>query len=111
MSILKNKPPKEFSQIPNALIVDNNLSMGARVLYCLLRSKPDNWQIYNKQICNELSISLDTIAKYWKELIQQGWLSREKQRDEKGNFTGGYDYEIRFLLSQLFWFQQLIRSI
>jgi hypothetical protein len=34
-----------------------------------------------------------TIAKYWKELIESGWVSRVGKR-EVGKFNGGFDYEI-----------------
>ena len=96
MGLLKNRAPFEFCQIPNALIVDNKLSMGARILYCYLRSKPDGWKIYNAEIAKSLAVNPDTITKYWKELLEHGWISRQKSRDEKGNFSGGYDYEIHY---------------
>lgn len=96
MGLLKNRAPSEFCQIPNALIVDNRLSMGSKVLYCYLRSKPDQWKIYNKEVAKSLNISEDTLSKYWKELLQCGWISRQQNRDKNNSFSGGYDYEILY---------------
>lgn len=84
--------------IPNEILTDNRLSMGAKVLYCYLASKPYNLTVGNKEIQNSLNIKDSrTISKYWKELLNCGWLSRERNTDEKGQFTGGYTYQ---LLSQ-----------
>ena len=56
---LNNQLKKNFSIIPNELILDNNLSDRARFVFCLLVSKPDNWVFYNKALAKELGYSLD----------------------------------------------------
>lgn len=95
MSILRNKLKRDFTLTPNELLTDQRLSMGAKVVYIYLASKPDGWKVWNKEIQNSLSIKdSGTIAKYWKELLDSGWLVRERQKDERGKFTGGYDYQL-----------------
>ena len=82
--------------IPNGIITDTRLSAGARILYCYLASKPDNWQIWNNDIKNNLAISNDhTLAKYFKELMTYNWIARTLNRTNDGKkLTGGYNYEL-----------------
>ena len=96
MGILKNRLVENFSTIPNNIIIDTRLSTGARILYCYLASKPDNWKIWNNDIKKSLGISNNhTIAKYFKELIDTGWINRTLNRDENNKkLSGGYDYEL-----------------
>lgn len=94
MNTLRNTLKKEYSQIPNELITDLTISAGALRVLLYLFTKPDNWNVYNKDICKRLSISEQTLTKYWKELLKSNWLKREQSRDEKGHLTGGYTYQI-----------------
>jgi hypothetical protein len=95
MAIIKNRLIKNFSTIPNQLIIDTTISTGARILYCYIVSKPDNWEIFNAEIAKTLQIGSEkTIAKYWKELINTGWISREREINEKKQYNGGFVYTI-----------------
>jgi hypothetical protein len=86
--ILKNLI-RNFTTIPNEIIVDKTISNGSFRLYCYLASKPTNWEVNNTDIKKQLGIGTgDTLAKYWKELIKSGWVEKEPERDEKGKFTG-----------------------
>lgn len=87
MSIIRNRVKSKYSQIPNELLTDNQLSFGARIVMCYLLSKPDEWIITNKDIKKQLDIKQDhTIAKYLKELIHLGWIFRERNKNQKGQF-------------------------
>jgi hypothetical protein len=69
--------------------------MGAKVVYIYLASKPDGWKVWNKEIQNSLNIKdSGTIAKYWKELLDTGWIQRTANKDDNGQFCGGFDYEL-----------------
>lgn len=94
MSVLKNKLKEKFVTVPQKIIMDNRLSFGAKVLYCYLVSKPNDWVIRNSEIMEALNISKDTIAKYFKELVVNGWIDRKRQVDSQNQFTGLYDYVI-----------------
>lgn len=94
MGILRNEIKSNFTQIPNQLLFDNRLSFGSRILYCYLASKPDNWKIINQDVINTLQVSCDSIAKYFKELLNAGWITREREIDDKGQFCGGYNYTV-----------------
>ena len=94
MSVLKNPLIGNFSMIPNEILCAKQLSFGSRVLYCYLLSKPNDWKIWNYDIMNQLGINnKNTIAKYFRELIDNGWIDRKRaMKDNK--LSGGYDYEI-----------------
>ncbi len=86
--ILKNLT-QNYSTIPNEIIVDTSISSGAFRLYCYLASKPETWEVNNNDIRKQLKIgSNNSLNKYWKELIDAGWIEKARHKDEKGKFTG-----------------------
>lgn len=96
MAVLYNTLKDNFTQIPNALLTDDNLSMGAKVVYCYVASKPTGWKVWNKEIQQALNIKDNgTMSKYWKELLDFGWVCRTRTKSENGQFSGGYDYELQ----------------
>lgn len=94
MNTLRNELKRDFSQIPNELIVDTTISSGALRVILYLFTKNDNWNVYNADICKNLDINEKTLTKYWKELLSSKWLRREKSIGADGKFTGGYIYHI-----------------
>lgn len=93
MAVIRNNLKDNFTQIPNELLIDSRLSMGAKVVFCYVASKPTGWEVYNKEIQKALNIKDNgTIAKYWKELLDAGWIERERTQKESGKLTGGFDY-------------------
>ena len=94
MNTLRNELKANYSQIPNELITDLTLSSGALRVLLYLFTKPDNWNVYNADICKQLDISEKTLTKYWNELLSSKWLRREKKQTKDGKFTGGYSYLI-----------------
>lgn len=97
MSKIINSLRKRFTQIPNAIITDMSLSDGAHRVFSYMSTKPDDWQFNNRNIQNQLNIKrAETIAKYWKELIQSGWISRTPVLTESGKPSGYFDYILNF---------------
>ncbi len=91
---LKNKIKNNYTIIPNKLINDSSISDRARFLFCVLASKPDGWKFYNNALAKELGYSIETLRKYFKELIDAGWIIKyEQKKDENGRFTPNY-YEL-----------------
>jgi len=87
MAVYKNNPYK-FTQIPDKIMLDTNISHGAFRVYCYLFSKPDGWDYFSNDIKKKLNIKKDhTIANYLKELRENNWV--ERKRNIK---TNGYDY-------------------
>lgn len=77
-----------FSMIPNALIEDEEIKPAARFTYVLLYSKPNDWKFYRKNLAKSLSINLETLDKYLSILEEKGWLKRNQQKNERGQFCG-----------------------
>jgi DNA-binding IscR family transcriptional regulator len=87
-----NRTPKtgNFTQVDNAVIHDTSISVGARLVMIHMLSKRNGWIFYVSAIAKELGINKDTVAKYLKELIRAGYVSRMIIRDN-GKFAG-YQY-------------------
>ena len=91
MNTFRNNLRRNFTTIPNALILDNTLSDRARFMFCYMASKPDDWVFYQANMARELGYSVDTARKYIDELIKAGWMTREMRRNDKGKYDS-YDY-------------------
>lgn len=79
--------------IANSIITDLRISHPAFRVAVYLMSRPNHWQINNTDIQKQLGIGKrETVAKYWKELISAGIVSRRrKPRGARGVFAG-FDY-------------------
>jgi len=87
MSIIRNSIKDNFTQIPNH-ILDADISSGAFRVLVYLYSKPNNWYVRNKDIMNRLNIGKqDTVAKYWKELLEANLIDRTKDKGNSYNYT------------------------
>ena len=69
------KVKKGFAMIPNQVIYDSNLSNDAKMLFCYIKSLSDNYRILrNSNLCKKLNISVNTLQKAKKDLINNGYL-------------------------------------
>ena len=81
-----------FGIVPVGLICSPNLSPNAVRLGAYLASKPTGWDCENWKIKKDIHIKSDhSLAKYWKELVNDGWVERRRKRDEDGNYAGGFN--------------------
>ena len=92
-SIIRVEKNRDYKAINTLFLKDSTLSLKAKGLltYCL--SKPDNWQFYLIAMARELKENKDTIAKILLELINTGYVQRQRRHDKQGKFKG-YDYTI-----------------
>jgi DnaD/phage-associated family protein len=81
-----------YVMINKGFIYDETLSYKAKGILLYIFSRPDDWQIYEKEIVKHAKDSKDSVATGIKELLKAGYMSREKRR-EQGRFNG-YDYEV-----------------
>lgn len=88
---MTNKLHKEkipFTQIPNGLITDGELSAKAKAIYCYIKSKPNGWSFYSTEIANSFKEGLSFVKTGLAELEETGYLTRVRERDENGLFAG-----------------------
>lgn len=87
MNEIKSSLRKDFSTIPNALISDDNLEPLSRFLFIYMASKSDDWQFFHKQLQKALGIKDPrTFRKYMSQLLEAGWISRERLRTDGARF-------------------------
>lgn len=94
MGKLYNELVNNFTQIPNLIISDTNIKHISFRLYCYYASKPNGWKIRNADIIEKLGISKDTIASANKNLADNGWMNRFKEKNTNGTFNGSYSYQL-----------------
>lgn len=87
-----NKQDK-FTQIDNRMIVDNSITAKAKGILLYLLSKPNEWKVYEVDIVNNMKDGRDGIRSGIKELIEQGYITRQLEQDDKGKFAG-YSYNV-----------------
>ena len=70
-----DKIKQGFAQIPNQLIYDENIGNEAKVLFCYIKSLSDNYRnLRNSNLCRKLGVSVNTLQKAKKELVDNGYL-------------------------------------
>lgn len=80
-----------FTQISNIVLVDPNLSIKAKGLYCYLMSKPEGWEFFTSNMEKELGLSFRQIRVLLKELTEYGLVVRHQVN--KDGIFGGVIYE------------------
>lgn len=86
----KNNP---FVVINKKFILDPQLSAKAKGILAYLLSRPDDWQVYEKEIINNFKDGRDSIRSGIKELVETGYIERKMRRSETGTFIG-YEYDV-----------------
>ena len=90
------KKPKDFTNftvVPNPILRDKNLSVGAVGLYCFLFSHTAEFTITIEFIIGAFKDGKAAIKSKIKELENAGYLIRERVKGNKGLFIG-YNYEL-----------------
>ena len=92
--MLRNKFANKFTQISNAVLNDNELTLEEKGLFCYLFSKPDCWEFHYNAMKKELKEkSNDTIRRVLTSLVEKGYITKnQKNKTESGKF-GGIDIE------------------
>lgn len=95
MAIFRVVKNKQYTVVDNHFIDDPKLSLKAKGLLLMFLKRPDNWNIYLKELEKCCKDGKDSINTAIKELEKFGYINRNLKRDEKGKLIGGYDYLIR----------------
>lgn len=91
--MLHNKFANKFTQISNAVLNDNELTLEEKGLFCYLFSKPDGWEFHYIVMRKELNEKSDkTIRKVLNSLAKKGYITKKQISNPNGQF-GGMDVE------------------
>lgn len=85
-TILKRHDGERFTQIPNDSVRDKRLSLKATGLLSWLLSHEDGWDISSEAISRVKTDGVASIRAGYDELIEAGYVKREKFRDEHGHW-------------------------
>lgn len=82
-----------YSIMDNYMLRDINLSNKSLGLLCRIFSLPPNWDLSVRGLCNICKDKRTSIESQLSELIELGYMSKEKIRNTKGQFIG-YNYSV-----------------
>ena len=69
------KTKNGFAMIQNSIIYDDKLGNEAKVLFCYIKSLSANYRnLRNSNLCKKLGVSVNTLQKAKKELVDNGYL-------------------------------------
>lgn len=80
-----------FTQVPNQIINDKNVSLKAKGLYLYFISKPDNWYFSLAGMASQLLESEKTILSIIDELCKFGYMTKIKVRNGSRNGVNNYE--------------------
>lgn len=83
---IKKVYQKRFTTVDNAVLNNVNLSWKVKGLFVYLWSQADEWDFYETEVVKHSTDGLSSLKSGLKELEEQGYLKRERQRDDKGHF-------------------------
>ena len=90
MSVLVKEFNNNFTQVPNSIFVDKNVSLAAKGLYSYFISKPQKWDFGLNGLTVQLKESRPTILKIIEELCKFGYMKKIKKRINGKQSTNNY---------------------
>lgn len=86
MAVLKNKTQGQYTMVSQRIMKDKNLSLTERGMLLTLLSLPDNWQLTISGLGQILPDGREKIARTLNSLIEKGYVTREQNRGNRGQF-------------------------
>lgn len=95
MATIKQGPAPEdhYTLIPNSLSRSSTIPPRAKVVYIYLKSHRDGWDITTERVADALGMSKETVVKAIQDLVDAGYVRREKIRGDGGLYSG-WEYEV-----------------
>jgi hypothetical protein len=90
--VIKDKE-NPYVMLNKTFLNDSNLSLKSKGLLAYLMSMPDDWQIYENEIVKHHTDGKDSLSSAIRELINNGYITRQRMRDEKGRLKA-YEYRV-----------------
>jgi hypothetical protein len=89
ITVIQPNEYKDWTSIPNRLILDELLKSDEVRLYCYLKSRPSNWQYNSAHIRKLFGWSKNKASSVMSSLRKSGWIAIEQEKSENGKFSGG----------------------
>jgi uncharacterized phage protein (TIGR02220 family) len=91
--ITRQKRKDNYTVVNNSILQNPTLSWAAKGMLVYLLHLPDNWQINVADLSNRSKNGRDGTATIIKELMDEGYLTRQKMLTDQKRFAG-YDYTV-----------------
>jgi len=88
--VIKDKD-NPYVMLNKYVLYDKELSYKAKGILNYCMSRPDDWEFYEEEIAKHSTDGLASVKTGLKELIEKGYIVRNRKRDELGKFKG-YEY-------------------
>ena len=95
MTIVRREHRDNFTIVPNAVFLDERLSVEAKGVLGFLLSRPHAWQVRLEHIGRTLRVGRKKLQRIFRELISAGYVTREQKRILDGHRFGEMDYVLR----------------
>lgn len=83
-----HKIKSNFTQVCNSWLKDTNLSAKAKGIICFMQSVSDDWEYSIGGLATQFNDGVDSIASGVRELVEAGYITWERHRDENGQLKG-----------------------
>ncbi len=87
MAVFRVERTRDFTIMSNHHLRNRALSLKAKGLQSLMLSLPESWDFTTKGLAHICRDGVDSITSALVELEQQGYLTRQRLRDERGRLT------------------------
>ena len=88
MTLFRIHKTKDFTIMSNTHFKERGMSLKAKGLLSLMLSLPDDWSYNIKGLCALSKDGKDSVMSALSELEKFGYLTRTRETDSKGRFTG-----------------------
>ena len=95
MTIIRREHRAHFTIVPNAMFLDERLSIEAKGVLGFLLSRPHKWQVRLEHVGRTLRIGRKKLQRIFRELISAGYVTREQRRILDDQRFGEMDYVVR----------------
>lgn len=95
MTIVRREHRAHFTVLPNAIFVDERLSIEAKGVLAYLLSRPNKWSVRLEQVGRIQNVGRRKLQRVFRELISAGYVTREQHRIAGAQRFGQVDYVVR----------------
>jgi hypothetical protein len=95
MTIVRREHRAQFTIVPNAIFLDDRLSIEAKGALGYLLSRPHSWQVRLDHVGRTLRIGRKKLQRIFRELIGAGYVTREQPRTADAHRFREIDYVVR----------------